>query len=61
MRRERHAYQRHCDQMTNRVIGTREFDLHRHRRLPPPPLLERELLRLLCPRVLAARSDFPLE
>jgi CHRD domain len=34
---------------------------------PPPPLLEREPppppppLRLLCPRVLAARSDFPLE
>ena len=26
-----------------------------------PPLLERELLRLLCPRELAARSDFPLE
>src|SRR5687768_2176752 len=31
--------------------------LHR-RRLPPPP---RELLRLRCPRELAARSDFPLE
>ena len=31
---------------------------------PPPPLLLpplRELLRLLCPRVLAARSDCPLE
>ncbi len=35
-----------------------------HRRLPPPPLLLpllRELLRLLCPRVLAERSDCPFE
>src|SRR5262249_44937909 len=29
-----------------------------HRRLPPPP---RELLRLLCPRWLDDRCDFPLE
>ena len=34
----------------------------RQRRLPPPPpLLLRELLRLPCPRVLAARSDRPFE
>src|SRR6185295_19366284 len=28
---------------------------------PPPPPRERELLRLCVPRLLAARSDFPLE
>ena len=38
----------------------RETQIERHRRLPPL-LFERELLRLLLPRLLAARSDLPLE
>ena len=62
--RERQAHQRRGGQMTNRAAAGVVRAVHGHRRLPPPPppLLERELLlRLLCPRVLAARSDFPLE